>query len=65
MCKGTYSPRIAEDLIPSLFRMARAQNKAMTKVLDEILRDELHIRGLIDGEQAQRYSGKRINYGGP
>lgn len=59
MCKGVYSPRIAEDLIPALFRMARVQDRPMTKIVDEVLREELFIRGIIDNEDAGRNSGKR------
>lgn len=33
-----YSPKIREDLIPRLYRMGKAMNKPMTKVVDEILR---------------------------
>lgn len=59
MCVGMYSPRISEDLIPHLFHMARAQDTSMTKVLDDILRDELHIRGLLNDEQANKNNGKK------
>ncbi len=33
-----YSPKIREDLIPRLYKMGKAMNKPMTKVVDEILR---------------------------
>ena len=36
-----YSPKIKEDLIPILYRLAKEQNKSMTQVVDEILRQEL------------------------
>ena len=55
-----YSPKISEDLIPVLFRLASRKNKAMTKLVDEFLRTELHIRGLIDGETAARNKGRRV-----
>ncbi len=43
MCSGNvYSPKIREDLIPVLFKLAKRNNTAMTKVVDEILRHELH-----------------------
>jgi hypothetical protein len=64
MCVGTYTPKISEDLIPVLFRMGLKENSAMTRVVDEILRDELHIRGLINAEQAQKYKDKKRNYRG-
>ena len=36
-----YSPKIAEDLIPALYRISRDSGKPMTKILDEILREKL------------------------
>ena len=36
-----YSPRIAEDLIPMLYRIAKAREMPMTRLVDEILRKEL------------------------
>jgi hypothetical protein len=48
MCKGYYSPKIREDLIPVLYRLAKEEKRPMTKVVDQILREGLDIRGLID-----------------
>jgi hypothetical protein len=36
-----YSPKIKEDLIPIIYRLAKEQGKPMTQVVDEILRKEL------------------------
>lgn len=36
-----YSPKIAEDLIPKLYIRAKDENKRMTKLVDEILRDNM------------------------
>lgn len=33
-----YSPRISEDLIPLIYKRAKAKKAPMTKVVDEILR---------------------------
>lgn len=33
-----YSPRISEDLIPCIYRIAKHQEKPMTQVVDSILR---------------------------
>lgn len=33
-----YSPKIKEDLIPILYRIARERGKAMTRIVDDILR---------------------------
>ena len=52
MGKGLYSPKIKEDLIPVLYQLARKEKQPMTKVVDQIIRDDLHIRGLIDSSQA-------------
>lgn len=43
-----YSPKIHEDLIPVLYRLARAKKIPMTRLVDEILRDGLRGQGLID-----------------
>lgn len=34
-----YSPRIADDLIPKLYRMAKEKSKPMTKIVDDIIRE--------------------------
>lgn len=36
-----YSPEIAKDLIPILYRLGKEKKKPMTKVVDEILRPVL------------------------
>ena len=60
MCSGVYySPKIREDLIPVLYRMGKQMRKPMTKVVDQILREDLHIRGLIDQGQGN-YRGSAI-----
>jgi len=60
MCSGNfYSPKIKEDLIPVLFKLAKIEKKPMTKLVDGILRDELLIRGLINHDQAS-YTGRAI-----
>lgn len=33
-----YSPKIREDLIPKLYRLARFRGMTMTKIVDEIIR---------------------------
>jgi len=39
MCTGGYySPKLREDLIPVLYRLAKAEKRPMTKVIDQILR---------------------------
>ena len=38
-----YSPKIAEDLIPTLYRLAKHKRKPMTRIVDEILRENLTI----------------------
>jgi len=39
-----YSPRIGDDLIPLLYRIARHEVKPMTRLVDEILRPEIERR---------------------
>lgn len=36
-----YSPKIEEDLIPVLYKLAKQMGKPMTRLVDEILRKEL------------------------
>jgi hypothetical protein len=36
-----YSPKIKEDLVPYLYEIAKRQRKPMTKVVDEILREQV------------------------
>jgi hypothetical protein len=36
-----YSPKIAEDLVPKLYRLAKAHGVPMTRVVDGILREAL------------------------
>jgi len=37
-----YSPKIKEDLIPKLYRRAKAEGIPMTKLVDQIIRDALN-----------------------
>ena len=39
-----YSPRIKDDLIPLLYRIARHEGKPMTRIVDGILRPEIERR---------------------
>ena len=39
-----YSPKIKDDLIPLLYRIARHEGKPMTRIVDEILRPEIERR---------------------
>jgi hypothetical protein len=36
-----YSPKVSEDLVPQLYKLAKEKKRPMTKVLDEIIRDKL------------------------
>jgi len=40
-----YSPKIKEDLIPKLYRVAKEEGLAMTKLVDQIIRDALNGKG--------------------
>jgi len=33
-----YSPKIDQDLVPVLYKMAKAEGRAMTKVLNDMIR---------------------------
>jgi len=36
-----YSPKIREDLIPVLYKLAKLESKPMTTLIDEMLRTEI------------------------
>ena len=36
-----YSPKIKEDLIPILYKLAKLEGKPMTALIDEMLRAEI------------------------
>ena len=47
-----YSPKIRDDLIPLLYRLARQEGKPMTRLVDEILRAEVERRLRAAGEHS-------------
>ena len=47
-----YSPKIRDDLIPLVYRLARQEGKPMTRLVDEILRVEVERRLRAAGEQS-------------
>jgi hypothetical protein len=53
-----YSPKINEDLIPVIYKLAKKEGKTMTRLLDEILRKELKKR---EGEICQDKNKKEIS----
>ena len=52
-----YSPKIRNDLIPLLYRIARHEGKPMTQLVDEILRPEI--------ERRVQQIDQSIHYPGP
>jgi hypothetical protein len=48
-----YSPKISEDLIPLLFRLAKREAKPMTRLVDDILRKYLKERRWLDELQSK------------
>ena len=40
-----YSPKISEELIPKLYRKAKAEGVPMTKLVDQIIRESLNGKG--------------------
>ena len=53
-----YSPKINEDLIPVIYKLAKKEGKTMTRLLDEILRKELKKR---EGEVCRDRNKKEIS----
>ena len=50
-----YSPKIKEDLIPKLYRLAKKESVPMTEFVDRIIRDSLSTR--LNNE------GRKVNEG--
>ena len=46
-----YSPKISEDLIPKIYRLGKATNRSMTRVVDDILREYFANREFLDTKQ--------------
>lgn len=42
MCKGTYTPKIRQDLIPILYHLAKRKRIPMTRLVNEIVENYLH-----------------------
>ncbi len=36
-----YSPKISEDLIPDIYRLAKKQGRPMTKLINEVLKNHI------------------------
>ena len=47
-----YSPKLRDDLIPLLYRLARQEGKPMTRLVDEILRVEVERRLQVVDQQS-------------
>jgi hypothetical protein len=47
-----YSPKIRDDLIPQVYRLAQQEGKPMIRLLDEILRAEVERRLRAAGEHS-------------
>lgn len=43
-----YSPKIREDLIPKLYRIAKKKGVAMTELVDNIIREALETEYQVD-----------------
>ena len=56
-----YSPKIAKELIPELYRRGKAEGKPMTKVLNEILRRAFIKTENIEFLQVKEASGESIH----
>lgn len=42
MCKGTYTPKIREDLIPILYCLAKRKKIPMTRLINEIVENYIN-----------------------
>ena len=50
-----YSPKISDDLIPRLYRMAKDRKTPMTRLVDGIIRQALAGNNTPDGNAAAGY----------
>ena len=64
MCQGTYSPKIREDLIPFLYKIAKATEIPMTQIVDLILRpvvENLEDKGIFKTLESYEQEVKRLS----
>ena len=47
-----YSPKISEELIPELYRIAQSERKPMTSLVNEIIRGELERRNKDESQRS-------------
>lgn len=47
-----YSPKISEELVPVLYRIAKSEKKPMTQLVNKILKDELQRRNSHDSQRS-------------
>ena len=63
-----YSPKIKEDLIPVLYKLAKQEQKTMTALVDEMLRAEIVKRSRqavpLNGEAVSERVKKTADDGG-
>ncbi len=60
-----YSPKIPERLIPPLYRLARARNEPMTRVVAEVLEAYLVSQGVAPQRGAEAKGTRRAPSPGP
>ncbi len=66
MCKGTYTPKIREDLIPILYHLAKRKGMPMTRLVNEIIENYINqiegaLREMKSREIAKHLSERRQN----
>ncbi len=64
MCRGTYSPKIREDLIPYIYQLARHWGRPMTHVVNYVLDavvEQLKGRRLFETIEAEERAVKEIS----
>lgn len=57
-----YSPKIAEDLIPVLYRVGKKERRPMTHVVDSLLRETLLNRYSAEFEEPMVVDERRKKY---
>jgi len=58
--EAMYSPKISEDLVPIIFRVALSKNIPMTRLVNQIIKNYLKRNGKMKGGTASHESEKQM-----
>ena len=55
-----YSPRISEELIPALYKIAQSEQKPMTTLVSEMIRKELKRRMTNESKRGLEHGSEEV-----